>query len=152
MSGYDRLTPEGERFYRQINELKSKKVFVGFQSGGAEEDNGTDVVDVAAYNELGTSRIPSRPFIRDSVDKHRDKISSVCKSQVRRLVTGATTEDCLKKIGVFGVSLIQEEITKGSFVPNAESTIRKKGSSKPLIDTGIMQQSVIYVIKDRGEE
>ena len=48
MSGYDRLTPEGERFYRQINELKSKKVFVGFQSGGAEEDNGTDVVDVAA--------------------------------------------------------------------------------------------------------
>lgn len=152
MSGYDRLTPEGERFYRQINELKSKKVFVGFQSGGAEEDNGTDVVDVAAYNELGTSRIPSRPFIRDSVDKHRDKISYVCKSQVRRLVTGATTEDCLKKIGVFGVSLIQEEITKGSFAPNAESTIRKKGSNKPLIDTGTMRQSVIYVIKDRGEE
>ena len=152
MSGYDRLTPEGERFYRQINELKSKKVFVGFQSGGAEEDNGTDVVDVAAYNELGTSRIPSRPFIRDSVDKHRDKISSVCKSQVRRIVTGAITEDCLKKIGIFGVSLIQEEITKGSFVPNAESTIRKKGSSKPLIDTGRMRQSVIYVIKDRGEE
>lgn len=152
MSGYDRLTAEGERFYRQINELKSKKVFVGFQSGDAAEDNGTDVVDVAAYNELGTSRIPSRPFIRDSVDNHKDKISSFCKGQVRRLVTGATAEDCLKKIGVFGVSLIQEEITKGSFVQNSEPTIRKKGSSKPLIDTGRMRQSVKYVIKERGED
>ena len=38
MSGHDRLTPEGEKFLREINELKSKKVFVGFQSGEAAEE------------------------------------------------------------------------------------------------------------------
>lgn len=152
MSGHDRLTPEGEKFLREINELKSKKVFVGFQSGEAAEENGTDVVDVAAYNELGTSRIPSRPFLRNSVDNHKDKISAMCKNQVRKLVKGATAEKCLKELGNFGVKLVQEEITNGSFEPNAESTIRKKGSSKPLIDTGRMRQSVHFVIKERGED
>ena len=31
--GWDRLTPEGEKFFRQIDELQDKEVFVGFQAG-----------------------------------------------------------------------------------------------------------------------
>lgn len=29
--GWDRLTPEGEKFFRQIDELQDKEVFVGFR-------------------------------------------------------------------------------------------------------------------------
>ena len=39
---------------------------------------------------------------------------------------------------------------QGGFAPNAESTIKKKGSDQPLIDTGYMRQSVNYVVKRRG--
>ena len=46
---------------------------------------------------------------------------------------------------------VQKEIVDGSFEPNAESTIKKKGSDKPLIDTGTMRQSVTYVVRKVGE-
>lgn len=61
-----------------------------------------------------------------------------------------TAEQSLKQIGVFGVGLVQEKIESGSYEPNAPSTIRKKKSDKPLIDTGKMRQSVKYVIRKKG--
>ena len=63
---------------------------------------------------------------------------------------GGTAEQSLKQIGVFGVGLVQEKIESGSYEPNAPSTIRKKKSDKPLIDTGKMRQSVKYVIRKKG--
>ena len=39
---------------------------------------------------------------------------------------------------------------EGDFEPNAPSTIRKKKSDKPLIDTGRMRQSVMTVIDKKG--
>ena len=40
--GWDRLTPEGERFFAQIEELKQNQVFVGFQAGQVADDRGVD--------------------------------------------------------------------------------------------------------------
>ena len=132
--GWDRLTPEGEKFFRQIDELQDKEVFVGFQAGKVTDDRGVDMAQIAMWNELGTSTAPSRPFLRKSVDEN----------------AGGTAEQSLKQIGVFGVGLVQEKIESGSYEPNAPSTIRKKKSDKPLIDTGRMRQSVKYVIRKKG--
>lgn len=65
-------------------------------------------------------------------------------------MNGASAEQTLKDIGIFQKDLIQDKIEEGDFTPNAESTIRKKGSSKPLIDTGRMRQSVNYWIRQKG--
>ena len=135
--GWDRLTPEGQRFFAEIEKLKEQQVFVGFQAG--------------QVNELGTSTAPSRPFLRMSVDENEDKINSTCGRELESLKSGGTAETILRRVGALGVRLVQEKIGSGSFEPNAESTIRKKGSDKPLIDTGRMRQSVKYVIKRRGE-
>ena len=55
-----------------------------------------------------------------------------------------------KDIGAKSVGMIQQEIVDGNWTPNAPSTIAKKGSDHPLIDTGLMRQSVHYVVK-KGE-
>lgn len=148
--GWDRLTPEGERFFKQIDELREKEVFVGFQSGEVTDDRGVDMAQIAMWNELGTSTAPSRPFLRMSVDENPDEITAMCGKQLKSIAEGGTAEQSLKQVGVFGVSLVQEKIGNGSFAPNAPSTIRKKGSDKPLIDTGRMRQSVKYVIRKKG--
>lgn len=147
----DRMTPEGKRFLKMIKELGELQVRIGFQHGEATEDDGTDVCDVAAWNELGTVNMPSRPFLRKSVDENEGKIKSYLKSMKNVMLNGASAEEILKEIGIFQKDLIQEKITDGEFAPNAQSTIRQKGSSKPLIDTGRMRQSVNYVIKKKGE-
>lgn len=146
----DRMTPEGIRFQRMLKELADKEVRIGFQHGKATEEDGTDVCDVAAWNELGTANMPSRPFLRKSVDENESKINSFLQSKKNDLVRGASAEQILKEIGIFQKDLIQEKITNGSFAPNAESTVRRKGSSKPLIDTGRMRQSVNYEVKKKG--
>lgn len=148
----DTLTPEGQQFYRMLAELADKEVRIGFQHGEASEDDGTDICDIAAWNELGTEHIPSRPFLRKSVDENEGKINQFLQAEARSLASGKTAETLLNEIGNFQKSLVQEKITEGSFTPNAESTIRRKGSSKPLIDTGRMRQSVNYVIKQKGQD
>lgn len=148
--GWDRMTPEGERFFAQIEELKRNQVFVGFQAGQVADDKGVDMAQIAMFNELGTSTAPARPFLRDSVDENEDVIRDQCGKELKKLTTGATAESVLKRVGALGVRLVQEKIESGSFEPNAPSTIKKKGSDKPLIDTGRMRQSVKYVVKRRG--
>ena len=149
--GHDRLTPEGRRFLAELEKMKRLEVRVGYQAGAAADEDGVDIANIAMWNELGTSRAPARPFLRKSVDENADKIKAMCKKQLQRLVQGASAEDVLEKLGVFQKGLIQKKIVAGSFEPNAASTIRKKKSSRPLIDTGRMRQSVNFVIRNKGE-
>ena len=144
------LTPEGRQFERMIQELADKEVVIGFQHGDATEDDGTDICDIAAWNELGTEHIPSRPFLRKSVDENEDKINNFIDAKANALMNGISAEQTLKEIGLFQKSLVHDKITDVNFVNNAESTKRKKGSSHPLIDTGRMRQSVNYWIRKRG--
>lgn len=150
----DVLTPEGRRFERILQELADKEVAVGFQHGDATEEDGTDICDIAAWNELGTEHgtwiIPSRPFLRKSVDENEDKIDALINTSAVDLMNGKTAEQILKRIGVFQQGLIKEKITEGDFAENAESTIRKKGSAHPLIDKGNMKNSVNYWIRQKG--
>ena len=151
MKPIDRLTPQGKQFERMLKELTSKEVHVGFQRGDAKDENGVDMCDIAMWNELGTVRSPARPFMRQSVDNHTDEINRKFQSLQATILTGRSAEQILKELGIFQKDLMQNEIITGDFVPNAPSTIRRKGSSKPLIDTGRMRQSVNYVIKPKGE-
>lgn len=143
------LTPEGRRYFAELKKLADMEIRVGFQAGEAEEENGTDIVDIAAYNEYGSSDTPARPFMKQSFENHEDELQAVCDEAMKMIKKGGTAQQALNKIGVLCKALVQSEIRDGNFVPNAPSTIKKKGSDKPLIDTGTMRQSVQYVIEKR---
>ena len=132
-----------------LEELGKLEVRVGIQQEESS-GNGVDLLDRAIFNELGTAHIPSRPFLRNSVDTNVENINAFLQSMKKEILKGGSAENVLKKIGVFQKGLVQEEITKGNFVPNSEATIKRKGSDTPLIDTGRMRQSVNYVIKEKG--
>ena len=143
------LTQEGKRFMKAMEQLEDLEVFVGLQNDQKYED-GTSMVDVAAYNEFGTSTIPARPFFRQSYENHQSELQAVCVQAAKIVISGGTSDDALNTIGAFAVGLVQEEIVNGNFEPNAPSTIRKKKSDKPLIDTGHMRQGIHYVKRKRG--
>ena len=148
----DEYTAEGRRLQKALKELGKLECFIGFQRTYASEKDGTDMCDVAAWNELGTSRgIPSRPFIRNTVDLHGDEINQVLDQMVKQILKGQTAEQVLRSMGVYLKGQMQEEIKNGEYVPNAPETIKKKGSEKPLIDTGRLRSSVQYQIKEKGE-
>lgn len=153
MAVTDRMTPDGEKFYAALRQLQELECYAGFQQGKASSEDGVDMVDIAAFNEVGTSRSPSRPFMRQSVDNHQKEIVAFCQAKIRELCSGKTTaEQILKELAVFQKGLIQKTIVDGSFEPNAPSTIRKKGSDRPLIDTGRMRQSVMTIVDRKGRK
>lgn len=147
--GYDRLTPEGKKFYAELEKLKKLRVVAGYQQGQAVSEDGVDLADIALWNELGTASAPSRPFLRKSVDENEEKIISFGQLQAKRLTQGATAQEVLTALGVMQKGLVQEKIVDGDFEPNAPSTIKKKGSDKPLIDTGDMRRSVNFAITEK---
>jgi len=142
-----KLTPEGKKFMAEINKLIESTIHVGFQAGENAYEDGTDLVDVAAYNEFGSSDRPPRPFMKQSFENHEPELKQACAHAYQTVSTGGSAEQALKQLGVFARGLVQEEIVNGDFEPNAPSTIKKKGSEQPLIDTGFMRQNVNYVIK-----
>jgi len=128
------LTPEGQRYFRELEQLLALTVRVGFQAGEHFHEDGADLVDIAVFNELGTSTAPSRPFLRQSFENHRSDLEKLCLKVHRGMTGGGTTEQGLKRLGVELRGLVQREIVEGDFVPNAPSTVRNKGSAQPLID------------------
>ena len=162
MAGYDRFTADGKKFFKELEELAKMEVKVGFteeKSGfnarhdavsANDSESGATMAEIAAFNELGTSGMPSRPFLRNAYDNNAQNIEAMCAEQVKQLVNGKTTaEKALKAIGALQVGLIQSEIRDGTFEPNKESTIKRKKSDNTLIDTGTMRQSVHYVVKKK---
>ena len=88
--------------------------------------------------------------MRQSFENHEGELQAACDAAQRLVSSGGSAEQALQQIGVVAKGLVQDEIVNGGFAPNAESTIKKKGSKQPLIDTGTMRQSVNFVVKRRG--
>lgn len=92
--------------------------------------------------------IPERSFLRSTIDDRKNFIRKF----VIALVTAAFKKNdvdvgrILKLIGLKVVSLVQLKITKGDddWPKNSPFTIFRKGSSKPLLDTGRMRQSISH--------
>lgn len=143
------LTPEGKRYFAELKKLEQLEVQVGYWRGEKTYEDGAELVDIAAYNELGTSTIPARPFMRQSFENHEKGLQNACDEVNAKISNGSTAMQALETLGNFGKALVQNEIRNGEFEPNAPATIRKKKSEHPLIDTGYMRQNVDFKIKKR---
>lgn len=145
-----KLTPEGKKFLDSIEKLCKLEVAVGYQAGKDDYDDGTSLVEVAARNEFGSDTIPPRPFMKQSFETHKEQLKRVCQYAAKSVAAGGDVQQALNSIGVAAKGAVQEEIRDGDFAPNAASTIKAKGSSHPLIDTGHMRESVNYIIREQG--
>ena len=124
--------------------LQFGSVDVGFFKGTHTYPNGKDVTEVARDNDKGTKRIPERPFMIPAGNKAANKTINIT---VHSIAGGMDEQQALSKAGELFVGFIQKEITNLKEPPNAESTILKKGSSNPLIDTGLMRSKVEWKFK-----
>lgn len=136
---------------RRYSEVRDFVVEAGFPgelrevaSKGSDSDQPPSVLEVATKNEFGDGeRVPARPFMRQTMTRHRATLRNELAIALRDYGNGRGSLDKIAaRVGVMLRGSIQETITYGTFVPNAPYTIAKKGSSKPLIDTGQMRQSV----------
>lgn len=132
---------------KELNKVTTGAVDVGFLGGKRHEETPeTTVAEIATIHEFGSDdgKIPARPFMQQTLKKHNNYID-LLKRESNRLLTGKQTNaTMLVRMGETVRGDMVEEITTGTFAPLAASTIKAKGSSKPLIDTGFLRNSIEF--------
>jgi hypothetical protein len=85
-----------------------------------------------------------------TADRYRDQTIKVAENIAANVIDLKYTVDVgLARLGAWYQSMVQKTIrdAKEWAVPNDPATIKAKGSSSPLIDTGRMVNSVRYEVK-----
>lgn len=129
-------------------------VLVGVPAGAQEED-GTSIADVAMYNEFGApeANVPERPVLRQGARRAMKEGTSLNAAGLRAVIEGKKTlEQVVNLLGVAAVGAVKREFVSPSpaFAPNAPATKERKGSSRPLVDTGQYRQSITYTTEDQA--
>ena len=129
---------------------KDASVKVGVLEGSGEHDGGFSMVELAAVHEFGSpaNNIPSRSFIRATFVNNREEAARVLQRLAKGIVTNKLEVDqALGVLGLWGANAVKRYITSGKVVPPLKpATIARKGSSKPLVDTGQLVNSITWKV------
>lgn len=120
---------------------------VGFFKGATYPD-GTPVAVVAAANNFGApSRgIPPRPFFTNMVNEKSPEWPDTLASILPQVNFDATKALNLMGEGIKGQ--LKQSIIDTNEPPLATATVKRKGHSKPLIDTSHLINSVAFEVVD----
>lgn len=150
-----------------------KRVKVGIlnDSQHASEDGDDEdisLLELAAIHEFGSpaANIPERSFIRATINGQRDEVNAAIEdlvgSEVKKLLeiervsesqADAAARRALGKLGTKIVSMIRATIRNRQTVgPEDQAlkpeTIKRKGSSLPLVDTAQLINGINFAIVD----
>jgi hypothetical protein len=145
ISGGDKLDAALNRIAQGLK--RGGTVRVGFLENATYPD-GTSVSLVAAINEFGAPSRgqPPRPFFRRMIAAKSGEWPKAIEGLLK-----ANDYDTKRVLALMGEGIkgqLQQSIVDLVEPPLKPSTIARKGSSKPLIDTGHMLNSVDYEVKE----
>lgn len=146
-----------KEFQKAVSILTRTKVLVGVPAAKAErqidDDHGAprhiNNAALAYIHDNGApeANIPARPFMQPGIENAKDAIVKGMRRAGDVALAGGEIEKDLTRVGLIAQSAIQEKITDGPFVPLKPATIKRKGSDRPLIDTGQMRRSISFVVE-----
>ncbi|KOQ69981.1 hypothetical protein [Stenotrophomonas maltophilia] len=131
------------QYLKQVDALDGRGVKVGIQSDAGSHE-GTSILDIAIYNELGTADIPARPFIRDFAQKKERTLGAVMDRMAAKVTQGVAVDAALSDLGQFAQDQQQAHVraSKSWAVPNAPSTVAQKGSDVPLVNHSVLVNAI----------
>lgn len=132
------------------------EISVGVHSDDANHTHGSGegvtVGDIATWHEFGTQTVPQRSFIRAWFDERQPEIQQVLKQEIGAVMQGkrplpiACERAALRLEGS-----VKERIRQHIPPPLAPATIKRKGSSTPLIDQGVLRNSIRARVNGGGK-
>lgn len=149
----DKVLTGSDGVMKALEEIARKmgggEVAVGFMANATYPD-GTPVAAVAFWNEFGKVNDdgefqPPRPFFRNMIAAE----SPTWPEKMAKLAK-VTDYDVDKVLGLMGEDIqgaLKKSINDLQSPPLKESTVERKGFTKPLIDTSHMLNSITYEVK-----
>lgn len=140
----------GRGYYARVGVLGSKAV----RGADSSVDGNADIGLIHEYGSQ-TANIPERSFLRVPLALKRDEIKKVFDTAVVKEAMEAG--DIRRVFGLLGVraeQIVQEAFSTGGFghwTPLKEDTVKRKGSSAILMDTGQLRRAITSDVKGKGE-
>ena len=149
---------------RELQYLASHQVEIGIFAD-ASRDGAVPMLVIAAANEFGAKIpkrqarfedldgenpekwviIPERSYLRAWFDENVDALQATMERLIGQVVEGKISgRTALETIGGYVVTHVQAYMVDLKTPPNAPSTIARKGSSNPLIDTGQLKDAITW--------
>lgn len=126
-------------------------VKVGVLGNAGNAESGLSMAELAMIHEFGTDdgHVPARAPIQTAFrESERDLVAlqqTVAKAIYARRIT---VEQGMELIGQWFAAEVKKTITEGDqLLENASATIEKKGSERPLIDTGRLVNAYTYEVE-----
>lgn len=138
-----------------VNELKKHDVLVGIPQEKASRE-GEGVVTNAELLFIHTNGspargIPPRPVLQPAIENDKERVGEMLGKAISAATNGRKEEivPALDRAGQYGENICKAWFTNAAngWKPNSEETIKRKGSSRPLIDTAQMRKSITHVIR-----
>lgn len=126
-------------------------VYVGYFASQDNHGGGKRPItlgDLARIHEQGLGHVPQRAFVKPAITANRQKYAKLLTNNITPVLEGQLSPRAVWQwVGQEAVKDIQQYMLTATFTPLAPVTIKRKKSSKPLIDTGKLRQSVTYQVK-----
>lgn len=127
-----------------MHEFGTKAVTESFPSG--ERGPGA----VATFQIVSRRAIPARSFLRmPLMTRLQSKLDEIGRGVWRAIILKRGVRAALGALGTVARNLVDSAFATrgfGQWAPNSPMTIRRKGSSAPLIDTAQLRKSVTYEV------
>jgi len=134
------------KIIENLERLARTELTVGIFEGSVNRD-GIEIAPYAYRNEFGLG-VPQRSFMRSTYEEKNGWKNGI-EQVYDEVIQGRSVESAVGMLGEIVTNDIKTKISNNIPPPNAIETVRRKGSSKTLIDTGAMRQSIRPVITTR---
>ena len=136
---------------RELRAARKLVALVGIPSDAKRHEDNPNIglAEIAFIMEKGSTvnKIPPRPFMQQTRIMNEKKVADLSKKYLSAISTGKMSAmDAIKKLGASYEGAMKKIFFTGSFAPDAPATARRKKSSRPLIDTGLLRQSIKYKV------
>ena len=139
---------------KRAEQLNQLQLVAGIPNDETSREDSGEITnaELGIIHEWGAPEkgIPERSFMRSTMSEEMENLGRLSKTQIALCLEGnISPHDVFATIGAYLQGKIVDKITDGEFVPNNENTVKRKGSSKPLIDTGQLRASITYEVREK---
>ena len=134
-----------DKGYRSI--LQAMRDLDGLQvTAGVPASAGEEVVIYGAANEFGTDTIPERSYLRSTLDANRKTYGVMMAKALKAAMGGTPIIIAAQKVADQMAVDVKRTILSGVSPALDEATIKAKGSSQTLIDSGTLLHSIVGTV------
>lgn len=153
-----------QRLRKRLSALVTEEeAFVGVPKAAGAYSDGVSVAVVAAVQEFGSNpegiknpktgvvvHIPERSFLRAGLANAQETNKKILNQFIPLVLRGKMKpRTLLKHLGSNTHGYVLKMFGSGDLKPNADSTIKAKGSSAPLIDKSQLKGAITYDIRPK---